>query len=385
MTHSHPCSKAGIISSNAPFSQIISHEWHAITSSGFVGGLGHLMTGAIPELTGQCISILLEWIFEELHIRACEIPFRLRLRRAKRQQMLRWIDSIKVGTLLTSQLLLSPFAISAALQQLGLVSSTPASNLLPWSPLSPLRWAWSERADPLPLGSRLLSTLLSPASLWCLSNTLYQIIALNYGSTPFCPEYLILGPSDRIRKPNLVDRWTQQETPNLLRPLLTARNSLLRILGWSQRAPPSPPMHLPATMDNVENDFDALETQPKRAHRETDLSKFPSHFLALNIDSLINQIIFLPLESLFLRSLVSSFLAGPLATRGVRHYPPGAGPVGALMGEAVGPADWRRAGAYANKIGLCMAVQFSIDTAIWGGAYAWTRYVGLSRFHWGKV
>ena len=329
----------------------------------------------MPELTGQTFSVLLEYLIEELHIKACEIPFRFHLRRTKRQKVLRWIDGIKVGALIGGQLLLSPFAISAALQQLGLVASQPVSDLLPWSPLYPLRWAWCERADALPLGSRLLSTLLSPASLWCISNTLYQILSLNYGSTPFCPEHLIIGPEDDLHSSSLIEHWPLQKLLVHLKPLARFRNTVLRAVGWLQEPHPTHMPHADA----------AIESRKPRIHRQTELSRFPSRFLAMRLNSIVYQLIFLPLDSLFLRTLVSSFVAGPLATRGVQYYPPGAGPLAALMAGDRGPADWKSAGAYVNKVGLCLALGFSLDTAIWTGVYTWTKHMGVTRFRWGEV
>lgn len=361
------------------------------SAGGLRGAFRYLLTGAAPELAGQTLAMLLEYLIDEIHIRLCELPHRLRLRRNRRNQMRVWIDRAKVATLLLSQIILSPLAISAALQQLGLVKEIPSAKLLPWNQLSPLRWAFVQRADSPPLGSRALSILLSPAMLWSASNTAYQFIALNYGSTPFCPNSLIIGPEDHIRQPNSYTQWTRREAPTFLAPLNSLRDSVLQKLGWS--APPAAsPGH---EIEDLDDDLSLAEQRRggrrgrERAHRQTELAQIPSHFLALNLDSLINQLVFLPLESLFLRTLVSACVAGPLAVpRGLRCYRPGRGPLSGLARSADGGAGvgtWGSAGGYVNKIGLCLGLQASIDMVIWAGAYAWTRNVGVKRFSWGVV
>lgn len=343
------------------------------------------MVGAVPELAGQSLAIIFEYLIEEIHIRVCELPYKLRLRRPGRQRMLRWIDCANMGALIIAQILLSPLAISAALQQLGLVSSIPASNLVPWNPLSPLRWAWAEREDALPMDSAILSILFSPASLWSLSNTLYQTLALNYGQTPFCPERMICGPEDVSRKSNAHDKWPYKRTPWLLQPLCNIRDSVLFYLGWAPLRQNKTDVEVIDSLESSNSSLNSMTDSPKRTHRKTELAKFPSHFLALNIDSIFCQIIFLPLESLFLRSLVSSFVAGPLATKGLQYYAPGNGPLGALFSRSAGAGEWKSASNYVSKIGLCVGLQFGLDAAIWVGAYSWSRWMGMRRFHWGSV
>jgi len=365
------------------------------------------MRGAIPEIASQSISTVLEYVVEEIHIRACETVFTFKMRRARRKRWLRRLDRAKLYTLISSQLLLSPLAISAALQRLGLVTSIPASHLLPWSPLSPLRWAWLGSEDTTSTGAtQIIAIILSPTFLWCLSNTLYNIIASTYGSSSFVPEELILGPEDHIRKPKRTLKWSYKEAPQLLKPLVNLRDSILHRLGWSEKPQPRRLIEATETGDILDNGDGTFVYEPKRTHRRTELARFPSHFLALNLDSLLGQLLFLPLESLYLRSMVTTFLASPLATRRVRCYPSGAryypmgvqyydvglryyrlgkGPLGALLNRDAGVGEWRLAGDYASKLGLCVALQFGIDTAIWGAAQVWTRWMGVTRFHWGAV
>ncbi|KAL1304645.1 hypothetical protein AAFC00_003608 [Neodothiora populina] len=427
--------QAGVIDSRLPFSLLLRSEWRTFTSSGFRRACAYLMVGALPELGGQLLAIIFEYALEEAHMKLCELPFHLRFRRPGRQRMLRWIDRLNSGLLIAAQIFLSPLAVSAALQQLGFVSSTPLISLLPWSPTSALRWAWLERADPAPLGSRLLSVLLSPASLWACSNIFSQTISLGYGALPLCPDKLITGPGDQVRRPADFDEWPLKSPPSYLLPLTRLRDRVLYTVGWSSVKPketneeeedddnedghifgpsfsspssrlsyPAPPLQnrnriLPTNDDN--------SNTPTRTHRTTSLATLPSHFLAFNLDSLLDQLLFLPLESLFLRALASSFAAAPGAVRSTlrgrlpsssppRFYSPGQGPFGraarplvssgdGASGGAAGSVDWALTSGYVSKIGLCVGMQFTIDSVVWAGTYAWTRWTGTERFHWGQV
>lgn len=352
------------------------------------------MVGTIPDIAEQLVTYTLESFIEELNIWLQELPYKLHLRRPQRKMMLLWIERLNVVLLIACHILISPLQVYAYLQEFGLLESIPLLDLiLPWRSSSPLRWAFVERGDSLPLGSRLLSVLLSPASLYAFSTILSETLELNYGHTPFCSDYMILGPCDDVRKPR-EEEWPavfHDERPSIFSPLLNLRDSILRKLGWSQR-------HQKTVLsDNSDDNNTRITryhsdgtstevTQPptKRTYRDSELAKFPSFFLSLNLNSLAQQIVFMPFESLFSRSLLSSFLASPLAgSRKVNAYPPGRGPFGSLLRSGVGVNELRNAGGYANKIGMCLALHFTVDMVVWAGMYAWVRGMGVGKFDWG--
>lgn len=401
--------KAGLIASDQPFAETLTRQWYAMHSGGFRGALHYFTAGVTPELISQISSTILNYFVEEMHIRLCELPFRPGLPWSCRLLIMRLIDQTKIAAIFLGNLFLAPLAISSTLQQLGLMPSVTTSILMPWHPLTPLRWAYSSRGDVSPQLPRLLALLTSPAALVAISDTAYHLMTVNYGYSPFIPEYKILGPEDcsrdngtgSLRFPFVTSKF------KAFRPLATLRDHVLHFINWA----PSPALEcstiprenqrlhetLMATQ-RVSPDSYEFDHQPQtrntsgsttknrknRKNRTTDLANLPSQLLASTLNQVVSTIIFLPLESFFLRSLISAFVASPLATRQLSFYAPGKGPVGVLLGGDAGPAEWRGIGNYVSKIGLCIALQWGIDAAIWGVAYKWARDIGVKRFYWGS-
>lgn len=260
-------------------------------------------------------------------------------------------------------LLIYPMTSFSSLQHLGLISSShlmaPRSWLLPWSPSSPLCWAFSQPPTTTPTPSRLKTILFSPASIWLAMTLIQHATAARHGPTPLCQHDRILGPHN---KPS-------PQTPNPLSPFSTLRDKILNSLGWAPDSEPEDPRTHPPRDPTTRR-----QQSPPRS-RVTDLTTLPSNLLALNIDSLLWTLLLLPSETAYLRALTSRFLAAPAARASVR--------AGALAG--VSSPDLGSFGQRADKVGLCLAAQFVVDTAVWGAASVWSEWIGVERFYWGRV
>lgn len=124
-------------------------------------------------------------------------------------------------------------------------------------------------------------------------------------------------------------------------------------------------------------------------HRVTILSSHPVDALSSHIASLLTTTLFLPLESLYLRSLASSFLSSPALT--------GALPLGAAAATVGLRPDIRNLGAwfgggtrgemiaYAGKMALVLGMQAAVSTGIWGLGSALAIALGRKGFGWGTI
>lgn len=137
-----------------------------------------------------------------------------------------------------------------------------------------------------------------------------------------------------------------------------------------------------------------LEQGQPRTQRTTDLARLPTETLSTAFDTISLTLIFIPLESLFLRALASSYaLSQPFPSPGTTiraavGYAPGGGPLGRLLaagaGGRNGEMQMRAAlGEYVSSLGLCVVVQTIVEVGVWMGGVWWTRLVGREWFYWG--
>ncbi|GAB7353270.1 hypothetical protein MBLNU459_g3776t2 [Dothideomycetes sp. NU459] len=353
--------QTGIIPSKLSFANILQQEWHDMTSAGFPTGLRPLFAGAFTEFATQMLIILIENFTYSIHHEFEQYVIRSDLNHDWTQFFLDCSEYIRSRMTLIVPFLLSPLECTAALQQLGLVTSISPASLLLWNASSPLQWGLLNRAQTLP---PVTSILLSPILLWPVAHLARRALVSSYGHTPFCSEAAILGGDDSDSD--------AADPPAFLRPVVALRDRCFGALGWA-----NPP---PADKKSKATNPTTMTT------RVTELSKLPPHFLALNLDNLFSTLAFLPLESLFLRALTGSYLGWQRQTLGQaqpNHFLPGRGPIGRLLATGGTAGDWRSAGDYASKIGLCLALQSSIDAVVWAGMYYWTRWAGVTKFYWG--
>ncbi|CAD0083808.1 unnamed protein product [Aureobasidium vineae] len=368
--------QVGYVSSDLSLMDILSVEWTSLTSNGFFGAIRFLTVGGLAEVTSQLIITFVDWYLGEQVLMISKKIIRLKASTRKRFWLLRCLNySYKaVNTLL--HLSVYPLASFSCLQQLGLVSSKsllpPKSWLAPWSSESPLRWAFFGQGTVK--GSKLLGLLVSPASLWLTMALLQHSAASAYGHVPLFEYNCILGPHNTPLLPQMTDPES-----SYLTPFSRLRDRLLQSLGWAPlpAAPQTEKRELTQDSSARDNSARTETPQPHTAtrYRVTELTTLPSNLLALNLDYMFWSVILLPLDTLHLTSLASAFCSSS-AARNSEESGVSVGLVPRLPASGMGRV---------NKIGLCLALEFTLDTAVWSGAFLWTRYIGMSRYWWGRT
>ncbi|RAL08983.1 uncharacterized protein BO97DRAFT_472740 [Aspergillus homomorphus CBS 101889] len=114
------------------------------------------------------------------------------------------------------------------------------------------------------------------------------------------------------------------------------------------------------------------------AHRVTILSSHPIDSLASHLASIITTVMFIPLESLYLRSLASSYLSAtgaPAALRSDVHS----------MGLWGNGSSLSNTLAYFGKVALMMGVQTAVNASVWGIISGAAIRIGRKFCGWGSL
>jgi hypothetical protein len=368
--------QVGFVSSDLDFLDILSGEWTSLTSNGILGAVRYLTAGGLAEVMSQLMLTFVDWYLGEQVLKISKKIIRLKASNRKRFLLLRCVNYSYQAVNALLHLSVYPLASFSCLQQIGFIPSKtvlpPRSWLAPWSSSSPLRWAFLDHK--MVGGSKLMGLLLSPAGIWLTMTLVQHSAASAYGHVPLFEYNCILGPHNIGSLQQANDSEFSFTTP-----FSRLRDKVLRLLGW---APP-----LPASEDKTQDLARELSVRNHGSatpnaqhstatrHRVTELSTLPANLLALNLDYLFWAIMMLPLDTLHLTSLSSAFSSTPAARLCVEN----GGTSGLVSGLAVSRM------ARLNKIGLCLALEFTLDTAVWGGAFVWARYVGTSRYYWGRT
>lgn len=113
-------------------------------------------------------------------------------------------------------------------------------------------------------------------------------------------------------------------------------------------------------------------------HRVTILSSHPLDSLASRLASVITGVMFIPLDSLYLRSLASSYLSSRGASsalgsdvRALSVWPGGGSMSGTLP--------------YLGKLGLVLGIQAAVNASVWGIVTGTAIRIGRSFCGWGKL
>jgi hypothetical protein len=368
--------QVAFVSSNLSFVDIFSGEWTSLSRNGILGAVRYLTAGGLAEVISQLLLTFVDWYLGEQVLKISKKIIRLKASNRKRFLLLRCVNYSYQAVNALLHLSVYPLASFSCLQQLGLISSQTLlpsrSWLAPWSPSSPLRWAFYDHK--MVRGSKLMGLLLSPAGIWLTMTLLQHSAASAYGHVPLFEYNCILGPHNIGPL-----QQTDNSESSFTTPFSRIRDKVLRLLGWAPA--------LSTSEDKTQDLARELSAPSHRSttspaqhgtatrHRVTELSTLPANLLALNLDYLVWAMMMLPLDTLHLTSLSSAFSSTPAARLGVEN----GGIAGLVPGLAVSKL------ARLNKMGLCLALEFTLDTAVWSGAFVWARYVGTSRYYWGRT
>lgn len=140
----------------------------------------------------------------------------------------------------------------------------------------------------------------------------------------------------------------------------------------------------PTALDNPEpeqneqqQDQQPVENARSPAHRVTILSLHPVDSLASHLASIITTVIFLPLESLYLRSLASAYLS----SRGSSALLSDVRPLGAWAGGG----SVMDTVAYAGKMSLMLGMQGAVNATVWGVLSGGAIRLGKRYCGWGSL
>lgn len=137
--------------------------------------------------------------------------------------------------------------------------------------------------------------------------------------------------------------------------------------------------------NNVQATSATLDRTKKTRHRVTVLSTHPVVALATRLASLGTALIFLPLESLYLRSLARTYLSSPLPL--VLHPYSSTRSISDIrgLGELFGGGNAADMGAYIGKMMMVLGLQGAVSMAILRLSSAATLGLGRKRFGWGSL
>jgi hypothetical protein len=360
--------QVGFASSSLSFVQVLSGEWVACTSHGILGAIQFLTVGALPELASQLVLTLVDWWLSEKVLETSKKIIQLKASSRKRFLLLKSVRLIDKVLNAVAHLLVYPLTSYSTLQQLRLISASSllASRtwLAPWNLSSPLHWAFSSWQ---PQQSRLKALLLSPAALWLAMTLLQHSSPSTYDHVSLFEYGCILGPHNKPPPPST------KPASGIFSPWSHVRDGVLKMVGWAAE----PRLQHQAGVQDLTEDGTAARSSRhvmSTLPRITELSMLPSHLLALNLDYLFWGMLLLPLDVTHLRALTCAYQSSAAAQADVQSGANG----GVLAVQK--PMAMR-----ANKVGLCLALEFTIDTAVWGGAYMWAKWAGTEKYHWGQT
>lgn len=170
-------------------------------------------------------------------------------------------------------------------------------------------------------------------------------------------------------------------------------SSIANILPDDVEEPPAEPARTQSETGPIFDDPTDLEPLPTRAspsaprqphqggepHRVTILSAHPLDSLASHLASVVTTAMFIPLESIFLRSLASSYLASQgssLALHSDVRRPLGFWPGGGSRSEII---------PYLGKLGLAVGIQAALNASVWGVVTGAVIKIGKTFCNWGKL
>lgn len=148
------------------------------------------------------------------------------------------------------------------------------------------------------------------------------------------------------------------------------------------------PPHSPP--DNQVNNDSRARPPPRiqTVHRVTALSAFAADALANHLAAHLADIIFFPLEALFVRSLALSFLSSPrpdsTAQAAAARLRGEIFPVGGWFGMGL-RGGWRGMGDYVGKMVLVSGMEITISMAIWQACTGFAWMSGRKWFGWGSL
>ena len=145
---------------------------------------------------------------------------------------------------------------------------------------------------------------------------------------------------------------------------------------------------LPANNTHIQNKTYIMRKLDSPYHRITALTAYAADSIAHHVSAQITDLLFLPIETLFVRSLAMAFLtsprADPQAQAAAARWKSEIYPLGGWCGLGR-QGGWRAMGDYAGKMMLVFGMEMGINFAIWQACTGAAWVVGRRRFGWGRL
>lgn len=148
----------------------------------------------------------------------------------------------------------------------------------------------------------------------------------------------------------------------------------------------NPPPHRESDSQINETTKSRAAFLPKPVHRITALSAYAADALANHLAAHLTDIIFLPLEALYVRSLAVAFLssprANPTAQAAAARLRGEVFPLGGWCGMGL-RGGWRGVGDYVCKMVVASLLEMSVSMAVWQACTGFAWVSGRRCFGWG--
>ena len=123
-------------------------------------------------------------------------------------------------------------------------------------------------------------------------------------------------------------------------------------------------------------------------HRVTALTAYAADSMASHLSSHLTDLLFLPLEALFVRSVAIAFLsspaAGPEAQIAAMRWKREIFPIRGWFGTGL-RGGWRGVADYVGKMVLVSGMEVGIGMAVWQACTGFSWWCGRTYFRWGKL
>ena len=123
-------------------------------------------------------------------------------------------------------------------------------------------------------------------------------------------------------------------------------------------------------------------------HRLTALTAYSADALASHISTHITDVLMMPLEALWVRSIALAFLSSPAAGAGVQaaaaRLRGEVYPLGQWFGVGL-RGGWRGVGDYVGKMVLLTGLEVGVSMVVWQACTAFSWWCGVRRFRWGRL
>ena len=153
---------------------------------------------------------------------------------------------------------------------------------------------------------------------------------------------------------------------------------------------PGPTVEIVTTLVPLNNDDHKIEVpihEPQ--HRVTALTAYAADSMASHLSSHLTDLLFLPLEAMFVRSVAIAFLSSPAAGREAQiaamRWKREILPITGWFGMGLRGGGWRGVADYAGKMVLVSGMEVGIGMAVWQACTGFSWWCGRRYFGWGKL